>query len=78
MCAKCMSKIFDAKPTFMITPTNEHRHLTASLEHSSILCTKVIKKQLTATPECKQRRPKIPEVSICAFCQYYDRFSIVI
>ena len=56
-----MYKIFDAMPT------DKRKELTASLEYSSILCVRAIKKQHIAVPEHKQRRPKILEVSICAF-----------
>ena len=60
-------KIFDAMPTFMTTPTDKREELAASVEYSSILYAKAIKKQHIAVPEHKQRRPKILEVSICAF-----------
>ena len=51
----------------MATPTDKREELTALFEYSSILCAKAIKKQHIAVPEHKQRRPKILEVSICAF-----------
>ena len=43
------------------------RCITDLLEYSSILCAISIKKQPIAVPEHKPRRPKILEVSICAF-----------
>ena len=62
----------------MTMPTDKREQLAAQLKYSSTLCAKAIKMQQKAVLEHRQRRPKILEVSICAFQQRYYGFSIVI
>ena len=49
---------------WMPRPPTKRGQLIYILECSSILCAIAIKKQQIVVPECKQRRPKILEVSM--------------
>ena len=65
--AKVHAKFSMPRPLLLPRPPIKREQLTDLLEYSSILCAIAIKKQQIAVPEHKQRRPKILEVSICAF-----------
>ena len=54
---------------FMITLTDKDKQLMVSLEYSSILCAKVIKKQQTAAPEHKEGRSSFHS---CSFISDMD------